>query len=483
MKRFLSIIILSALLCVLTLTACNGKQKAEPQAVPGIYKEESVPELILVALGTNAPFDNKTCQPANYSWNWPEGNGENSGVEACGFGPTDPAVMELREPILLEKPITVKLVWPNFQAHSVTVVSWDTAVFDLSSDADASRQDSFLRDTELTEEDDFERTLVLEPNRVYDICAYWQEVNGSSFGDAHYYVVTNGNAAGMADPWAEITEEEAHDHCPQLFKVPDGAEVQAWMVCENLADPSTGAGPVVQLSFAQYGMNFTARAQKGVSEDADISGLYTEWTAVSEDVTLANWNKAGKMYRAINDTGYIDLITWYDRSEEIKYALSVAAADLDGFDIQAVAEQMYAGENQEPQSAAGAFTGVQGTEFIVPDGFIRLDESPNIGYQYTFWHPDYEIRIVIYEIAPGYIPEGAYETDCSIASRDPDVTYFDHGENWFVQSGYHHNGEEIFYSKECNTDRGLKTLWITYPTAKRVFGDQITAEFEKSCRF
>ena len=192
MKRFLSIIL--AAICVLTLIACNGKQKEEPQAVPGIYKEEKVPELILGTLGTDAPFDTISYQPANYSWNWPKGNGENGGAEACGIGPTDPAIMELRDPILLTGAITVKLVWPNFQAHSATVVSWDTAVFDLPSDADASQQDSFLRDTELTETDDFERTLVLEPNRVYDIYAYWQEVNGSSFGNAHYYVVTKGDS-------------------------------------------------------------------------------------------------------------------------------------------------------------------------------------------------------------------------------------------------------------------------------------------------
>ena len=139
------------------------------------------------------------------------------------------------------------------------------------------------------------------------------------------------------------------------------------------------------------------------------------------------------------------------------------------------------GQNQ--QSASGSFTGVMGTEFIVPEGFIQLDESPNIGYQYTFWHPEYEIRIVVYEIAPGYIPEGAYETDRSIATRNPDVTYFNEGEKWFVQSGYNNNGEEIFYSKESATDNGLKTFWITYPTAKREAGDAITAEFEKNCRF
>ena len=137
----------------------------------------------------------------------------------------------------------------------------------------------------------------------------------------------------------------------------------------------------------------------------------------------------------------------------------------------------------EAQSAAGSFTGVAGTEFIVPEGFVQLDETPGIGYQYTFWHPDHEIRIVVSEITSGSVPEGAYETDLSIAQRNPDVTYFNKGENWFVQSGYNNNGEEIFYSKESITDRGLKTFWISYPTAKREFGDPITAEFEKNFRF
>ena len=141
------------------------------------------------------------------------------------------------------------------------------------------------------------------------------------------------------------------------------------------------------------------------------------------------------------------------------------------------------GSEQEQPSASGMFTGVMGTEFVIPEGFIQLDESPSIGYQYTFWHPDHEIRIVVYEIAPGSIPEGAYETDYGIAKRNPDVTYFNSGKNWFVQSGYQNNGEEIFYSKESTTDTGLKTLWISYPTAKRDFGDPIAADFEKNCRF
>lgn len=138
-------------------------------------------------------------------------------------------------------------------------------------------------------------------------------------------------------------------------------------------------------------------------------------------------------------------------------------------------------ENQG--AASEKFTGVMGSAFLVPEGFIQLDESPSIGYQYTFWHPEHEIRIVVYEIAPGYIPEGAYETDYQIAKTNPDVTYFNEGKNWFVQSGYNNNGEEIFYSKESSTDSGLKTFWISYPTARREFGDAVTAEFEANFSF
>lgn len=155
---------------------------------------------------------------------------------------------------------------------------------------------------------------------------------------------------GMANPWVDITEEEANELCLRLFKVPEGAEDLGWMKCEELGDPDKGIGPLVQLSFQMDDRYFTARAQQGAAEDTDIAGLFVDWTVGPEDVTLANWgggNMQGKMYRSINDTGYVDLITWYDVEIGISYALSVAAEDLDGFDIQAVAEQMYAGEAED----------------------------------------------------------------------------------------------------------------------------------------
>ena len=154
---------------------------------------------------------------------------------------------------------------------------------------------------------------------------------------------------GMANPWVEITEEDAKKLCVRLFKAPEGAKVEAWLKCDDLGDPANGINPLIQLSFQYDDMEFTARAQQGASEDTDISGIYADWAVGPEDSTLANWgggNMKGKAYRSVDESGYIDLIEWYDVEIGIKYSLSVSAEDLDGFDIQGVAEQMYSKDNE-----------------------------------------------------------------------------------------------------------------------------------------
>ena len=194
MKKLIAMIAVFAL-CVSMLTACSFRPAGEPQAAPGTYTLEQVPALTIAPLTENAAVGSESFLPSNYSWSWPKGNGENEAVEACGFGPTDPAILTYLDPIYLGESVTVKLIWASFPAQSVNVVSWDVDVLDLPSDADQAQRDSYLREVTLTEAEDFERTLLLEPDRVYDIYANWQEVNGSSFGNAHYYVVTK--AAGI----------------------------------------------------------------------------------------------------------------------------------------------------------------------------------------------------------------------------------------------------------------------------------------------
>ncbi|SCY71556.1 hypothetical protein SAMN02910292_02604 [Lachnospiraceae bacterium XBB2008] len=155
----------------------------------------------------------------------------------------------------------------------------------------------------------------------------------------------------MANPWVEISHEEAEGLCPCLFKAPEGATNEVWRKLEGSESDSVAGSPLVELDFTLDGMDFTARAQYGAAEDADISGMYYDW-AVTDDVTFSNWRDGymtGKMSRAISDDETADLITWYDIEIGIAYSLSVVAPDLDGFDISAVADAMY-----DPENAPGA---------------------------------------------------------------------------------------------------------------------------------
>ncbi len=155
--------------------------------------------------------------------------------------------------------------------------------------------------------------------------------------------------AGLENPWRVISEEEADNVCLNLFCAPDGSENVTWSVLESVADPSGVPGALVQLTFEMSGQAFTARAQMTGDSEADVSGMYYEWT-VSDEITLSNWGEGhmlGKTYRYVGDNEYVDLCTWYDTEIGIAYSLGVVAPDLDGFDIQAVVEAMYDAEKQE----------------------------------------------------------------------------------------------------------------------------------------
>ena len=152
---------------------------------------------------------------------------------------------------------------------------------------------------------------------------------------------------GMANPWEEITEEDANAEIRfRLFSAPEGAENPVWMRCEKLGNLEAGITPMIQLTFTMDHVDFTARAQGGVEADVDISGNNYEWVVGPDAVVLSSWSEEGQTYRYVDDNGYVDMLTWYDPEMGVSYSLTATAEDLDGFDIQAIVEQMYEDKNE-----------------------------------------------------------------------------------------------------------------------------------------
>lgn len=191
-----------------------------------------------------------------------------------------------------------------------------------------------------------------------------------------------GATTTIANPWVDITEAEANEIIPKLFVVPEGATDPVWRKCESLGDTKKNISPMVQLNFDKDGLSFVARAQTGLDEKADISGYYGDWTVGPEDTTLSTWGSgqmSAKTYRSITDEEYYDQITWYDVEIGISYCLSVSAKDLDGFDIQAVAESMAPGEEFMPGSFVEEAAGKE--TFDSYDELISYLKKDN-GYTY-----------------------------------------------------------------------------------------------------
>lgn len=156
---------------------------------------------------------------------------------------------------------------------------------------------------------------------------------------------------GLANPWREVTEDQADAIVPLLFKAPEGATNVVWRTMGEWSSDFALPGPMVEMDFDLDGMSFTERAQTTGDEQLDISGTYYDWT-VSDTATLNEWFGGGveaQTSRYVGDSEYVDLCTWYDVEIGVSYSLSVSAPDLDGFDILAVVDATFA-----PEKHAGA---------------------------------------------------------------------------------------------------------------------------------
>jgi hypothetical protein len=159
------------------------------------------------------------------------------------------------------------------------------------------------------------------------------------------------SSTSIANPWRDCTEEEAYAFAPNGFSAPEGATNVNWSIME-VADTRELPGTMVQLTFDMDNVSYVAREQAvGDDSEADISGMYYQWD-VEDTGTFQNWAGGMMPYktsRHIGDDETVDVIRWYDIETGYAYSLSAVAKDLDGFDISAIADQIY-----DPQKQIGA---------------------------------------------------------------------------------------------------------------------------------
>lgn len=148
-------------------------------------------------------------------------------------------------------------------------------------------------------------------------------------------------SVSMANPWREVSQEEAQGACIRSFNVPEGAENVVWSIMDSDVDEADVRGALVQVAFDLNGMHFTAREQVTGDTEVDTSGMYYQWTTQDVD-SMSSWfeGMTCKLFRFVGDGESVDLCTWYDIETGVSYSLSTTAADLDGFDIVAIANAM-----------------------------------------------------------------------------------------------------------------------------------------------
>lgn len=153
---------------------------------------------------------------------------------------------------------------------------------------------------------------------------------------------------GLPNPWEDITEEKADAMFPNLFKIPEGATNVQWSMLKA-KDDTTLPGTMIQANFDLDGVSYVARMQPQAGEEiVDISGAYYEWT-VTDEGTLSAWGNGNMNYasmRYIGEDETVDVCNWFDIETGYAYSLLAKAKDLDGFDIIAVVDSMYAPQKQ-----------------------------------------------------------------------------------------------------------------------------------------
>ncbi len=134
-------------------------------------------------------------------------------------------------------------------------------------------------------------------------------------------------SAGLPNPLVEKTEEEIKEEFGFTFgKLKNEKDVKFYVI----------DGKMVEKIFKLDNTEITLRVTPAI-EFEDISGMYYTWT--EEDGKVKN--RDAKIMGAKDENGSAQVCLWYDAAPGLMYSASATAKDLDGFDIQAIAERTF----------------------------------------------------------------------------------------------------------------------------------------------
>ena len=251
-------------------------------------------------------------------------------------------------------------------------------------------------------------------------------------------------SVGMPNPWEESAD--AALLADYAFAIPEDASN---VVCRKLGDLAE-----IQFDLDETHICFRMQETAGFT---DISGCYYTWE-YAEDVKIG-WND-GKLYQVQDGENTVELCLWYDILPGEMYSVSAVARDLDGFDLTAVAEQVYVPLQDEANgfdfSELSSYTfefssgvGAWSTElFIHDDGTFNGNfHDSNMGetgegypngtvygcsfhgrFSYDEQLSDREFLLTVRELAldEGQVPE-AIEDGVLYITSDPYGLVLDHG--------------------------------------------------------
>lgn len=134
----------------------------------------------------------------------------------------------------------------------------------------------------------------------------------------------------IANPWVEATPSDIAETTGAAFGVPEGAENVSYSLMPD--------DKLAEMYFTLDDMEYVARIQPAEAF-TDISGLFYEWEAESP-FTIAGIE--GLERRTMDGEMTLDSALWFDEPMGLMYSLFTCAPDLDGYDIAAIAEAVYA---------------------------------------------------------------------------------------------------------------------------------------------